>query len=123
MYHANPKNAYIENEKMHNIGDVIRLKKGPSVGQNKLEAPKFTLDPFKIIDSREHRKTYKVQNLNNPNDIRFCHHRHTKLVITEKGRNKVKKLIDQASHPMTTRSRAPKDKQIQSSRVLRAQRN
>ena len=69
LYHINP--VSINENKLYKLNTYVRLKVNQARGYNKISAPKYSEELFKIIDVRSKTNTYKVENVQNPSDIRF----------------------------------------------------
>ena len=81
LYYMNPVNN--ENTKLHKLNTLVRLKVNQQRNYNKISAPKYSVQLFKIIEVKTHTKTYKVENIQDANDIRYTHHRHVKKVLDD----------------------------------------
>ena len=82
LYYINPTKT--GEVKLHPINTLVRLKVNQQRGYNKITAPKFSVDLFRIIKVRQDTKSYSVENVQNPDDIRYTHHRHVKKVLSDK---------------------------------------
>ena len=69
LYHINPVSN--NENKLYKLNTYVRLKVNQARGYNKISAPKYSEELFKIIDVRSKTNTYKVENVQNPSDIRF----------------------------------------------------
>ena len=76
---------------------IVRIKVNQKRGYTKINAHKYSEDLFRIIDVREHTKSYKIQNLKVKNDIRYAHDRHVKPVINMKNNKEISKIIDKTN--------------------------
>ena len=72
-------------------GDLIRIRTTQKVGQNKLQRLYFSPQIFEISSVITNRRTYKLVNVRNTNDIRIVPDRHCRLVLKQEER----KIIDE----------------------------
>ena len=92
LYYNNPTQQ--TQTKLLEINTLVRLKVNQTRDYNKITAPKFSPQLFKIIDVQSHNKTYKIQNLQDEKDIRFTHHRHVKPVLMPDKLKSIEKAQD-----------------------------
>ena len=93
LYYINPTKT--GEVKLHPINTLVRLKVNQQRGYNKITAPKFSVDLFRIIKVRQDTKSYSVENVQNPDDIRYTHHRHVKKVLSDKDQVEANKRLQQ----------------------------
>ena len=80
-------------------GDLVRIRTYQKVGQNKLQRLYFSAHIFEIKTVVTNRRTYKLQNVRDENDIRIVPDRHCRLVLKSEERQMVdneKPKIDKA---------------------------
>ena len=80
-------------------GDLVRIKTYQKAGQNKLQRLYFSPHVFEIQTIITNRRTYKLQNVRDENDIRIVPDRHCRLVLKKEERqivDKEKPKIDKA---------------------------
>ena len=72
------------------LGDLVRIRTIQKVGENKLQKLHFSPQIFEIVGVITNRRTYKIKNARNPNDIRIVPDRHCRLVL----KNDEKEIIE-----------------------------
>ena len=104
---------------------IVRIKVNQKRGYTKINAHKYSEDLFKIIDVREHTRSYKIQNLKIKNDIRYAHDRHVKPVINMKNNNEISKIIEKTNtlsrlqdNKAKAKMRNPRDSDIRNDNTL-----
>ena len=69
------------NDSLFQPGDLVRIRTTQKVGQNKLQRLYFSPQIFEITNVIANRRTYKITNARDPNDIRIVPDRHCRLVL------------------------------------------
>ena len=84
---AMDQNQKTDQSGLFKIGDLVRIRTYQKPGENKLQRLHFTSQIFEITSIISNRRTYKLQNVRNENDIRIVPDRHTKLVLKREERD------------------------------------
>ena len=110
LYYENPVEADTTN--LYPVGSLIRIKASATRNFNSITQPKYTQQLYEIMEVRKDTQSYKIRCTVNKEDIRYAHHRHTKLVMQPERQTEInEKAAELIIPPKKSNARNQKFKQ------------